>query len=340
MDNQNFGKEVFTKDFDDELIHGWGKRTYNWEMGVSVQQELVPRVGLTVGYFRRWFGNFYTADNRFTTAADYTPFSIPIPVDPRLPGGGGGTVTGLYNLVPGKVGQEDLYSQLVSTFGEAGDKMKENWHGFDVNFNARLRNGLTLQGGTSTGRRFRDNCALRAMLPETYSWASTAAVQTTRVNTSTGALANPYCRTVDPFQTSFRGLSTYIVPKIDVNVSLTWRSDAGDDLAANYVVTNAIAAPSLGRNLSSGNVTVNLIEPGTVYGARQNNLDMRIAKILRFGTTRAQFGVDVYNLTNTDVVTGYNQGYVAPTATRGSVWLTPTSIQPARYVRLNMQLDF
>ena len=31
-------------------------------MGVSVQQELVPRVGLTVGYFRRWFGNFYTAN--------------------------------------------------------------------------------------------------------------------------------------------------------------------------------------------------------------------------------------------------------------------------------------
>ena len=64
MDNQNFGKDVFTKSFDPDLIHGWGKRTYNWEMGISVQQELLPRVGLTVGYFRRWFGNFYTANNR------------------------------------------------------------------------------------------------------------------------------------------------------------------------------------------------------------------------------------------------------------------------------------
>ena len=66
MDDQNFGKETLTKSFDHDLIHGWGKRTYNWEMGVSVQQELVPRVGLTVGYFRRWFGNFYTANNRYT----------------------------------------------------------------------------------------------------------------------------------------------------------------------------------------------------------------------------------------------------------------------------------
>ena len=68
--------------------------------------------------------------------------------------------------------------------------------------------------------------------------------------------------------------------------------------------------------------------------------DMRIAKLLRFSGVRAQFGVDVYNLLNTDVVTTYNEGYTAPTATSGSIWLTPNAILPARYVRLNMQLDF
>jgi hypothetical protein len=331
MDNQNFGKEIFTKSFDPELIHGWGKRTYNWEMGLSVQQELLPRVGITVGYFRRSFGNFYTANNRNTTTDDYTPFSIPIPVDQRLPGGGGGTVTGLYNLVPDKVGAEDLYSQLSSNFGE----MTENWHGIDVSLNARLRNGLTVQGGTSTGRRLQDNCDVRAALPETYSWASTTAVQTTRVISSTGGLANPYCRVVEPFQTSLRGLATYLVPKIDLQVSGTWRSDPGNMLAANYVVNSAIARPSLGRDLSSGNVTVNLIPPGTLYGARQNNMDVRIAKIIRFRGTRAQVGVDVYNLLNTDVVTAYNNGY-SPTG----AWLTPTTIQPARYARLNLEVNF
>ena len=331
MDNQNFGKEIFTKAFDPDLIHGWGKRTYNWEMGVSVQQELVPRVGLTVGYFRRSFGNFYTADNRLTTTADYTPFSVPVPVDPRLPDGGGGTVSGLTNLVPGKVGQEDLYGQLSSNFGE----MSEKWQGVDVTVNARLRNGLTVQGGTSSGKRSMDNCDVRSALPETYSWQSTQAVQTTRVTTSTGALFNPWCKVNEPFLTSFRGLATYIVPKIDVNVSATWRSDPGPELRADYVVTNAIALPSLGRNLSSGNVTVNLVEPGTLYGARQNNIDLRVAKILRFGQTRAQFGVDIYNLLNTDVVTQYNNGY-NPTG----AWLTPTAILPARYVRLNLQFDF
>ena len=341
MDNQNFGKEIFTKVFDPELREGWGKRTYNWEMGASVQQELIPRVGLTVGYVRRWFGNFYTADNTMTTAADYTSFSIPIPVDPRLPGGGGGTVSGLYNLVPEKVGQEVMYQQLSSNFGE----QTERWHGVDVSVNARLRNGLTVQGGTSSGARLQDNCAIRSILPETYSWDNTTAVQTTRVTTTAGTTAtsglqNYSCRVEEPWRTSFRGLATYVIPKIDVNVSGTWRSDSGDELRADYVVTSAIAQPSLGRPLSSGNVTVNLVPRGTLYGARVNNFDLRIAKILRFGGTRAQFGADIYNLLNTDVVTSYNNGYSAPTATAGSIWLTPTAILPARYVRLNMQIDF
>ena len=327
--------------FDPGVINGWGKRTYNWEMGVSVQQEVLPRVGVTVGYFRRWFGNFYTADNRLTTKEDYTPFSIPIPADSRLPGGGGGTVSGLYNLVPNKVGQDDMYQRRSSEFGE----MKENWQGVDVSVNARLRTGLTVQGGTSTGRRLRDNCAVRAALPETYSWDNTAAVQTTRVTTTAGSTAtsglqNYSCHVVEPFQTSFRGLSTYTVPKVDVQASLTWRSDPGDELRADYVVTSAVARPSLGRDLSAGNVTVNLVPRGTLYGSRVNNVDIRLAKILRFGQYRTQFGMDVYNLLNNDAVTAYNNGYTAPTAGRPSVWLTPTAILPARYVRLNMQIDF
>jgi hypothetical protein len=37
---------------------------------------------------------------------------------------------------------------------------------------------------------------------------------------------------------------------------------------------------------------------------------MRIAKIIRFGTTRAQVGVDIFNLMNADTVTNYNFGFV------------------------------
>ena len=64
--------------------------------------------------------------------------------------------------------------------------------------------------------------------------------------------------------------------------------------------------------LGAATVTVNLIAPATVYADRRTNLDFRVAKILRYGRTRTQIGLDVYNLTNTDVVTTFNQTF-APT---------------------------
>ena len=78
----------------------------------------MPRVSVNVGYFRNWWGNRYAVDNRSTVLSDYTPFSIVAPVDSRLPDGGGQTIRGLYNLVPGKVGQVDELAQSASNFAE------------------------------------------------------------------------------------------------------------------------------------------------------------------------------------------------------------------------------
>jgi len=339
MDNQNFGKEFFTRTYDPAFIDGYGVRPYNWEMGVYVQQEVAPRIAVTAGYYRRWFGNFYTLDNTLTAASDYTQFSVPIPLDPRLPGGGGGVVSGIYNLNLNKVGQVQDLALLDSKIGV---EPTENWQGVDVGVNARVRNGLTLQAGTSTGRTLQDNCALRSALPETYPWSTITVTQSLRGDSVAG-LTRPYCRIVEPFMTSFRGLASYIVPKADVQVSATWRSDPGTEIQANYVVTNAIANSGpqpLGRDLSSGNITVNLIPQGTLYSDRRNNIDMRVAKILRFRQTRTLVGVDIYNILNSDTITSYNFAYVAPTATAPSNWLAPSGIATARFVKFTIQVDF
>jgi hypothetical protein len=59
-----------------------------------------------------------------------------------------------------------------------------------------------------------------------------------------------------------------------------------------------------GRALTGANVvTVNLIQPYTIFADRRNNIDFRIAKILRYGGMRTLLGVDIYNLMNVDVVT-------------------------------------
>ena len=92
----------------------------------------------------------------------------------------------------------------------------------------------------------------------------------------------------------------------------------------------------LGRPLTGANVaTVNLIPPYTMFADRRNNMDFRVAKIFRYGGTRALIGVDIYNLMNVDVVPAYNQTFVP-----GGPWLAPTALPPARYARISAQIDF
>jgi hypothetical protein len=83
-------------------------------------------------------------------------------------------------------------------------------------------------------------------------------------------------------------------------------------------------------------VTVNLIEPGTLYGDRVNEIDVRVAKILRFGRTRTNVGFDIYNVTNAAPILTYNQAF-SPTT---NSWLTPNSVLQPRFVKFSAQIDF
>lgn len=108
-------------------------------------------------------------------------------------------------------------------------------------------------------------------------------------------------------------------------------------MAADYVVTSAVAAQSLGRPLAGNvpSVTVNLVEPGAVWGDRVNAVDLRVARILRFGRTRTTVGADVYNLLNSSAVLTYNQAF-----NPGGNWLVPTGVVTARFAKVSASIDF
>lgn len=313
MANRNFGTSNFTIAYDPEVLKGWGVRQYDWDFGATVQQELLPRVSATVGYFRRWYGNFIATDNLARAAADFAFFDLPVPVDSRLPNSGG-VVTGVPNVNPDKFGLVNNQVVPAKRFG----KQIEHYDGVDVSIDARMQNGLFLRGGLGTGRTLRDNCEIAEKLPELL-----------------GNSPMSYCRNSQKLQTQVKLLSTYTIPRIDLQVSGTLQFIPGPEIQANYNAPNAVVAPLLGRPLSgnAASQTVSLLAPRSLYGDRITQLDLRVAKVLRFGGARALIGLDIFNALNTDAVLSQNNTF-------GSRWLTPTAIMVGRFAKVSMQLDF
>ena len=325
--NANFGKSVFSNTIDPAILKGWGTRPSDWALGVSVQQEVLPRVSVEVGYVRRWFQGFIATDNLAVSASDFGTFNVTAPTDSRLPGGGGQTIGPLYDVNPALFGLTNNYITSADNFGN----QYQRFNGIDVNANARPKGGLTLQGGFSFGKTTADTCEIRAKLPES-------------------APLNPFCHIETGYLPQYKLIGAYIIPKIEVQTSLAYSGKAGlqvsgfgtpagvgGALAANYTVANAAIAPQLGRNLSGGapNATINIVDPGVLYGDRVNEIDVRFGKIFKIGKTRTTVGVDIYNLLNSAAILSYNQAFIP-----GGQWLTPTSELSARFAKLSLQFDF
>jgi hypothetical protein len=147
-------------------------------------------------------------------------------------------------------------------------------------------------------------------------------------------LGQQFCHVDGKLLTQVKLVSAYTIPRWDVQVSAAIQSNPGPELMANYVATTAEIRPSLGRDLSGGtrNVTINLIEPRSMYGERLNQVDMRFAKILRIGRNRLNAGVDLYNALNGNPVITESSAY--------ATWRQPQSILPARFAKFVLQLDF
>lgn len=326
-----------------EILHGWGVRPNDWQFGVSIQHEVVPRVSVEVSYNRRSFGNFFVTDNQLVGPEDYERWTYTAPRDPRLPNGGGYPIT-VYSITREAALRGARNYQTFETDFTNGKARTQYWHGVNVTLNARLRNGLTFQGGTSTGRGVRDFCEVARNVPEML------------IGGTTGRLDS--CAVTEPLMTSVRGLAAYTIPKVDVLVSAQFRSinpanvpgagatsaTNGASLSATTQVPNTIVMQLLGRTpgttLPTQQTAVNLLAAGQLYpDERVNQLDMRFAKIFRIGGKRIDLGVDVYNLFNTNDATAFDQAYDFGVPDGGE-WLQPTNIVAPRFVRFNVTINY
>jgi hypothetical protein len=352
--------------YGDSLLNGWGKRRYEWQLGLGVQREILPRLSGEVTYNRRLYRNLTSDDvigvgcDRFLGAQDprtcqeayldyqgdaFTDFyEYVAPLDPRLPGGGGYRVLGL------TTGRATAPSSGV-TVQTLDPERNYYWHGVDTNFAWRAPFGLRVNGGTSTSRTSRETCFAAYDGPG---------------GGFTGREGQEYgsgCRRYIPFQTRINGTATYTIPWVDVLVSTVFQSIPGGEISAS--VQNVLATdpnitwlrperlnepctgtaqgdpgnPNRGcfgttRNALDGDISILL--DNEMWGERTTLFDLKFAKNLRFAGRRLQVGVDVYNVFNSDAIQSYEGDY-DPT---NQEWLEPRSVVQPRVARFSVQFSF
>jgi hypothetical protein len=335
---QDFGSSVPGTRYDRAIMEGWGNRPYNWEFSAGIQQEVLPRLSVSAGYFRRIYGNFNVVDNEALSASDFTQYSVSVPTTASGAGSlpnAGQTIGGLFdqniNPAPRNVVKD------AATFG----KQQSHWDGVDITLDARLRNGLFLQGGVSTGKTMFDYCDIVDDVPEALSWGALQATVTAPINAlaaipgTTVSLPVGYCHQETPFLSQYKALASYTLPWYGIRVSGTLQSLPGPQVVGTNVYnnTNRTTLTTLGRPFTLNQQTVHLIEPGSFYGDRLNQIDLRLTKIVNVGKGRLDLNVDFYNAFNSDAV-------VAELGSVGPVWRLPLTVIQPRFVKFAARWDF
>ena len=278
-------------------------------------------MSVDVAYFRRVQGKYTVTDNRDIGPADYDPYCVTAPVDPRLPTSGQ-QICGLYDLNPSKFGAQFADDNFV-TFADHFGKRTVVFNGVDVTFNARPSSRLFINGGFATGQDVDDDCNQIVDSPQKV-----------------------YCHAPSGWITQVKATGSYTLPW-DINIGGVLQNHQGQEVRASWAFTRA--STTLDRNFSGGNATttrtVNLIAPGTMFTGRRTQVDLRFGKTFRMaGARRLQVMADVYNTFNSNAPVGANSqaGETPPgiNNTYGNNWLQPLNILQGRYVKFGAQFNF
>jgi hypothetical protein len=347
ISDPGFGTVRPNVSFPADLRNGWNKRGYNWEFSLGVQQELAARTSIEVSYFRRWYGNFYVNHDIGFSGADLTFVDVKVPTDPDLPNSG---QTLSVPTMPRETYIASLFgirpSQwIVENADKYGDRT-EHWNGFDVNLNSRIKNGLIVQGGFSTGRTLINNCdivknpALATLnlvgeavrLPALTFFTRQPQSFCDNVNVGSG-------QATGAFVTQVKFLAAYTIPRVDLLVSGTFQSLPGPQLQAIYNAPET-AVPLLLSDVAPGAPPIVLasfpgpvqIVPAGTFGDRLNQVDFRVGKIFKVGRSRTSVNLDIYNAFNSNAVLTQNDNF--------AVWRLPTGVLQARFFKVSAQFDF
>jgi len=337
-----FGRlTVPTTQYDPDLLRGWGKRGYNDEVTFALQHQLADRVSVNGGYFRRTFGNQTFTDDLRYDASSYDSFCITAPADPDLPGGGNYQVCGVQDLKPA-VFALGLPANSLIRFSEDFGGETNRYQGFDMNLEARFRNGAFFKGGIQATARTFDNCNLLAAGFDAVNTAGSF------MGTEIYPDGRQACHREYGYRPDAKVSGSYTLPW-DVQLAGTYQfsrgiqtGGAGPSQLANWSLTSAqaVAQPGVGRAWTGvASRIVGLMSEGEDYGKHNlNQVDLRLGKRFNLpGSARLRLDFDLYNVLNSSwPYTVSNTYSTAATAN----WQRPTNVLQHRFFKLGANFSF
>ncbi len=311
------------------------KRVYNRETTAGIQHELLPRVSLSANWYRRSFHNLRVTDNLLRTQADYQPYNLFHPIT--------GQPFTIHDVTPAALSR-------VENFDTNSDGRSHVYNAFDININARLTGGATVFGGFVTERNLRNICDE----PDDPNLLLYCDDDTNDI----------------PFLPAFKLSGTYPLP-FGFSVSGTWQDlagralglttvtpdnkisgpgygDTGSPVGTNWLLTRTTAYPANcpapcpagqlvfpagATPLTSAQLLVPLVAPGTEFLPRLRQLDLSVAKSFRLNAMRLQGQIDIFNVFNADTTVAFTSTNYAT-----SSYLLPSSVLQGRMIRLGAQL--
>ena len=261
-----------------------------------MQHEIVPRVSVNVGYFRRWYGNLQRHRQPVAHAGRLQP--VQRDGAARLAASRRRRVSGHRACTTSTVSSaRTTSSTLASKFGTA----TEVFNGVDITVNARLP-----QGHRRLGRsEHRPDAKATTASPSTRRRAR--GCRRRRARTSAAGLL--YCDVKPPFQPNVKLIGVYPLPWGGIQLAATFQSLPGPQITASQHVhqrrDRAVARPQPrdGRRRHGGRAA-----HSAGHDVRRAAVSARFPRVedLPVRPQRLQANVDVYNAGNASSILSIN----------------------------------
>jgi hypothetical protein len=266
-----------------------------------VQHQLFPRVSINAGYYHRIYLNRAWTNNLLTTFDSYAEIDIANPYSP-------GQTLPVFNLKPAFLG-------LVQNVDQNSTQNRSVYNGYEVGASARFGKGGTLFAGIASGLTRNQSC------------------QVADPNERRFCDQTPYDI---PWNTQAKISGAYPLPW-GVSASVVFQSLPGAMRTISYIVTRALVPTltlsSVTIGPTAGNPGSGLNAPGTLYYPRLNQLDLKFSKSIKYGGTRLEPQVGIFNATNSATNLSQNNTY-------GPSLNQVQQILDGRVVRFGVQFDF